>query len=64
MKPKFVRVVGAAIARLISLRAIMANLRAGTFVGTMVGYLGRYGVKTLEEGLAAGIPFEYMGVMR
>lgn len=30
----------------------------------MVGYIERYGVKELEEGLATGIPFEYMEVMR
>lgn len=54
----------AAIARVVGLRAIVANLRAGTSVGTMVRYIDYYGVKTLEEGLVAGIPFEHMEVMR
>lgn len=54
----------AKVARAVGLRNIVASLQAGVPVGIMVEYVARYGVKQLEEGLAAGIPFEYMEVMR
>ena len=54
----------AAIAKVVGLRSIVASLHDGVDAATMVGYIERYGVKQLEDGLAAGVPFEYMEAMR
>lgn len=54
----------AAIAKVVGLKNIVASLRYGVDAATMVGYIERYGVKQLEDGLAAGVPFEYMEAMR
>ena len=46
MNPKLVRVVGVvAGASLDGMRAVVSSLRSGTPVGTMMGYIERYGVK-------------------
>lgn len=54
----------AAIAKVVGLHSIVASLHDGVDAATMVRYIERYGVKQLEDGLAAGVPFEYMEAMR
>ncbi len=55
---------GAAIAKVVGLKNTVAALREGTPVDTMVMHIDRFGVKAVEDGLAAGIPFEYMEAMK